>query len=507
MRRTRLAAATLAALLAVTGCSVLDRGPEPTPVGTGDRKAPAGQEELKPFYEQDLEWGACQGGECATLEVPVDYAAPTGETIEIAVFRAAAKSRGKRLGSLVVNPGGPGGSGVQYAQAADFIVSRQIRDRFDIVGFDPRGVGQSAPVDCVSDEALDDFLGEDPTPDDASEEQALLDAGAAFGKGCEEKTGALLRHVSTQDAARDMDVLRSALGDAKLTYLGKSYGTFLGATYAELFPERSGRLVLDGVVAPDLTGEEVTIGQAEGFDTATKAWAQSCLDDGDCPLGSTQDEVVQTVLDELEALDENPVDGAGGLTLTEGWATLGVARAMYDEGMWSMLTDAIVALRSGDGEPLGQLALDYADRNPDGRYTSNLMEAIYAVNCLDRPEEGTLADFRALEDRAEQAAPIWGRSLAWGGLACTEWPAEAKDQPRTIAAKGADPILVVGTTRDPATPYAWAQRLHEQLDDSALITHDGDGHTAYFRQNSCVDKAVDAYWLTGALPDGGALSC
>ena len=496
----RLVATGAASALLLSGCSFLPGQDEPTAADPSATVPPQGQEDLARYYEQDLSWGDCEGGaegECSELEVPVDYEGPEGETLKIAVLKVAAKR--KKQGSLVVNPGGPGGSGTEYASYADYVVSGDVRDRFDVVGFDPRGVGRSAPVDCLDDGALDDFLGQDPTPDDAAEEQALVDSGKAMGLGCEQKSGTVAPHVSTPEAARDMDVLRAALGESQLTYLGKSYGTYLGATYAELFPDKVGRFVLDGVVAPDLTTAEMNIGQAKGFDTATRAWARSCAED-DCALGSTEDEVIETMQGILDDLDESPIPGAGDLELTEGWASLGIAQAMYDQGAWSTLTDALVAVQGGDGKDLMQLAFQYADRNPDGQYAGNIMEVIYAVNCLDHPEpEGD--EREQMIEQAKEDAPIWGEVIAGGSGPCASWPYEPVVEPHTISAKGAAPILVIGTTRDPATPYAWAQRLHDQLDESRLVTHEGDGHTAYMRQNSCVDSAVDDFWLTGELPE------
>jgi pimeloyl-ACP methyl ester carboxylesterase len=502
-RPLRALAVAVALLLPLSGCSLLEPDTAPTGLSTGDKRPPKGTTGLEPFYEQTLKWGDCDtgSGECTKLTVPMDYDNPGGRTIEIAVLRMPAKK--KAAGSLVVNPGGPGGSGVDYAAAADNIVSPQIRRYFDVVGFDPRGVGRSAPIDCLSDSDLDAYLAKDPTPD-TTEEWATDNAQQkSFGQECKAKSGDLLGHVSTAEAARDMDVLRAALGDGKLTYLGKSYGTYLGATYADLFPDRAGRLVLDGVMPPDLSAEESVIGQATGFDTATKAWARSCVDN-DCPLGNSVDEVVGNVQDQLVQLDQNPLPASAGIELTEGWATYGIAQALYDQGMWSQLTDALVSAQDGDGSPLAQLGRAYAGRDANGRYATNLLEALPAVNCLDRPEEGD--DQQALIDKAVAAAPIWGRALA-SESPCPQWPIDATNTPHKIAAKGADPILVVGTTRDPATPYEWAVRLHEQLADSALVTHEGDGHTAYMRQNDCVDKAVDQYWLTGKTPEGGELTC
>ena len=252
--------ATVAALV-LSGCSVIDdiRGSGPAPsISVTPQSPPPGSEALSRFYSQRLDWTDCEGAQCATLEVPVDYDNPQGDTLELALVKVPARKESKRLGSLVVNPGGPGGSGVDYARAADFIVGKGVRDAYDVVGFDPRGVGRSAPIDCVTDAELDAFLGSDPTPDDAAEEQAFADTARGFAQSCGATAGPLLAHVSTQDAARDMDVLRATLGEQKLTYLGKSYGTFLGTVYAGLFPESVGRMVLDGVVAPDLTPRSST---------------------------------------------------------------------------------------------------------------------------------------------------------------------------------------------------------------------------------------------------------
>ena len=511
MTRLRLlvpAAATALALLA-SGCSVVDglRGRTETPVPT--QTPPASMPGTERFYAQRLQWRSCSGGQCAQLEVPVDYAKPDGDTIKLALLRVPASSRGSRIGSLVVNPGGPGGSGVDYARAADFIVGPGVRRSYDIVGFDPRGVGRSAPIDCLSDRELDDFLGGDPTPDDAAEQETFAAGARELGRKCEANAGPLLGHVSTVDAAKDMDVLRAALGERTLTYLGKSYGTYLGATYAGLFPTLVGRFVLDGVVPPDVTAEEVNIGQAQGFDRATRAWAAYCVQQGDCPLGDTTEQVMEGLAAFLERVDRQPLPRTGDRAvteLTEGWASTGIAAAMYDDGMWSALIDALRDAQRGDGAALMEMANQYADRRPGGGYDGNIMEVIYAVNCLDKPESADLADRRAQVERAEKAAPMWGRFLAWSSLPCGTWPVEsdAPDSgPRRISATGAPPIVVIGTTRDPATPYDWSVRLRDQLDRASLITFDGDGHTAYTRSNSCVDDAVDRWYLHGDLPQDG----
>lgn len=510
----RAAAVVLASALVATlasGCSeITDRLPgRSTATPTAPLAAvPEGQDDLAPFYEQELDWIDCGPGECAELTVPLSYDDPLGETIEVSVLKAPASSARNRIGSLVVNPGGPGGSGVDYAAAADFIVGADVRRRYDIVGFDPRGVGRSAPIDCVSDAELDEFLGMDPTPDDAAEQQEFADSSEEFGQSCQANAGPLLGHVSTVDAAKDLDILRAALGEERLTYLGKSYGTYLGTVYAEQFPDRVGRFVLDGAVPSDLTTQEIGTGQAEGFDRATAAWAQDCIDEGACPLGDTVEEVMQGMSDLMERFDAEPVAirGDGRMeTMSEGWAALGVAVAMYDQGMWSMLTDALRdVVEQDDATELMALANTYAQRTSSGAYAGNIMEVIYAVNCLDRPESTEIADFAAAADEAAERAPTWGRFIAWSSMACGFWPVEpVGGGPREITAAGSEPIIVVGTTRDPATPYEWSERLADQLENGVLVSFDGDGHTAYTRSNACVDTAIDAFYLDGTVPEDG----
>ena len=325
-------------------------------------------------------------------------------------MKVPAKKSSKRIGSLVVNPGGPGGSGVDYARAADFIVGKGVRDAYDVVGFDPRGVGRSAPIDCVTDSELDAFLGSDPTPDDAAEEQAFAATSKGFADSCAATAGPLLGHVSTVDAARDMDVLRATLGEEKLTYLGKSYGTYLGSVYAGLFPTNVGRMVLDGVVAPDLTPEQLNLGQAKGFELATRQWAAYCVEEGDCPLGGSVDDVMKGLRTFLGSVDSSPLPRTGDNAvprLTEGWASLGIAAAMYDQGAWQTLTDAMRDAVGGDGTALMQLADQYADRNPGGQYAGNIMEVIYAVNCLDKPDTNDLAErHRLAEESLEGRADV-----------------------------------------------------------------------------------------------------
>jgi pimeloyl-ACP methyl ester carboxylesterase len=510
MRRGRgVGAAGLAAALLLTGCSGAD---DVRPRADGGRattssgapptsSAPATAGPLAGFYDQRLDWQDCRGGfECARLEVPLDYAAPSGETIEVAVVRLPADDP---RGSLLLNPGGPGASGIGYARAAGSVVSGAVRERYDIVGFDPRGVGRSAPVDCLDHSQLDRFLAIDGSPDSAQEEQALLQEWSKLGAGCYRNAPGVTAHMSTQDAARDMDVLRAALGDRSLNYLGKSYGTYLGATYAELFPRRVGRVVLDGMLDPAVTGQELVAGQAAGFQLAFRAFLADCVRRSSCPLSGGVAAAEQQVGRLLDQVDARPLRGDGGRRVTQALAVLGIAAALYDEASWSLLRQALGEALRGNGYTLLALADFYSDRGPTGRYTTNAVEALYAVNCLDRPEATELEAYRAHAAEVSESSPVFGEFIAWGSLPCATWPVPPQGTPHPIAADGARPILVVGTTRDPATPYSWARSFARQLESGRLLTFVGDGHTAYRRGNACIDEAVDAYLLDGRLPERG----
>ncbi|HEY8456820.1 MAG TPA: alpha/beta hydrolase [Actinopolymorphaceae bacterium] len=480
--------------------SVVPRSDEPAPVPPD---VPAG---LRRYYEQRLDWQPCEVGEsfdCATLEVPLDYAHPQQQAIELGVLRVRARDDDARLGSLVVNPGGPGGSGIEYAAAAPFVISRPVLDRYDIVGFDPRGVGTSTPVDCVSDREMDAYLAIDASPDSAAEQQELLAAARKFATGCKTRSGELLGHVSTVEAARDMDILRSALGDKELTYLGKSYGTFLGATYAELFPQRAGRLVLDGAIDPTLSARDLSLEQAKGFEVALRAFITDCVQGGECPLGSSRAEAYRRLDSLLARIDRTPLPTGEERELTQSLAVTGIVMPLYLKEYWPRLRVALAAALNGDGSRLLTLADEYAERQPDGRYRSNSGEAIYAVNCLDRPDLSSLKEAVAEEPAFRKASPRFGPFILWGSLTCAEWPVKPTGKPGPLRAVGSKPILVIGTTRDPATPYEWSVRLADQLASGVLLTREGDGHTAYMQGNVCIDEAVEAFLIDGQPPADG----
>jgi pimeloyl-ACP methyl ester carboxylesterase len=479
-----------------------DRTPGATPA-----PAPSGvSKDLQRYYRQRLTWEPCDEGstlQCTTLRVPLDYDNPGGKSIELAVLRYPAQDQERKLGSLVINPGGPGGSGVEYAAVAPFVISRPVLERYDIVGFDPRGVGRSAPVDCVSDRQLDAYHAADGSPDNAAERRELQRIARQFAAGCKRRSGDLLPHVSTEDAARDMDILRGALGDEELTYLGKSYGTFLGATYAELFPSRAGRLVLDGAVDPTLSARDLSLEQAKGFEVALKAFLEDCVQREDCPLGRSLDEAYRNLDAFLARVDRNPLPTSSRRRLTQALATTGIIMPLYVKEYWPRLRNALASALDGNGSRLLALADEYTERNPDGSYRSNASEVILAVNCIDRPDVTSVEEILREEPVFRQASPRFGSFILWGSLTCAEWPVKPVGKPGPIHAKGTKPILVIGTTRDPATPYEWSRSLAEQLEAGVLLTREGDGHTAYMQGNRCVDEVVEAFLLEGEPPEDG----
>jgi pimeloyl-ACP methyl ester carboxylesterase len=444
------------------------------------------------------------------MRAPLDYARPGEGEIELAVSRKKATGPGGRLGSLLLNPGGPGGAAVRYLQSyAAMAYPAAVRARYDLVAVDPRGVAGSEPVECLTGRRMDAYARTDFTPDDRRETAELVAAFKAFAEGCGRHSPRLLRHVSTVEAARDMDILRAVLGDERLTYVGASYGTFLGATYAGLFPGRVGRLVLDGAMDPSLPARKLNEDQTAGFETAFRSFARDCVRQRDCPLGGTAATPAQ-VGGNLKAfftrLDAKPLPtrDKGGRVLSESLATTGVVAAMYSETTWPQLRQALTrAIRDRDGSGLLALSDAYYERGASGEY-ANLISANAAVNCLDSPSAFSSPEqVQQALPAFEKASPVFGRGLAWAALSCAYWPVSPTGAPHRIEAKGAAPIVVVGTTRDPATPYHWARALASQLSSGRLLTYEGDGHTAYVRGSACINSAINTYLLKGTPPARG----
>lgn len=498
-RRIGVAAVAVAALAALTGCmpTFLDQaGPVSTP--TGEDVA----EDLRPFYSQVLEWESC-GDElsCATATAPLDWEDPGAGEVELALVRHVAT--GDRIGSLLVNPGGPGGSGYDFiAESLDYAVGAPVKERFDVVGFDPRGVGRSSAVACYDAAQMDEYLyGIVPAQRGSDEWIDLVrTAAGAFGDACSQKSGALLGEVDTVSAARDLDLLRAILGDEQLNYLGYSYGTFLGATYADLYPDKVGRLVLDGAIDPSAGDTEVTQAQAVGFEHALRAYLEDCLTGSECPFTGSVDASMQEVGDLLASVDQSPLRGSDGRMVGADTLLTAIIYPLYSPESWPYLSQMLESVMFGDAD----LALSFADgyngRNEDGTYRDNSTEAFRSINCLDYTYQSDVAVMREKAAAVAAAAPTIGPYFGFGDLSCVDWPYQGDRERAAIHAAGAAPILVVGTTGDPATPYDWAVSLADQLDSGVLVSYNGEGHTAYNKSNACISDAVESYLIDGTVP-------
>jgi pimeloyl-ACP methyl ester carboxylesterase len=469
---------------------------EPTPLSGS---APDG---LERFYEQDVQWQQCGSGSahCGWVTVPVDYAKPSGETTRLRVKIHPGDGATR---SLLVNPGGPGGSAIEFADSMFNRLSSDVLKVYDVVGVDPRGVGQSSPLQCLNNKEFDAYIGTDATPDTSAEVDAAQRAGASMGQACLDNSGALAGHVSTVEVARDMDVVRSLLGRERLDWFGASYGTLIGAVYAELFPQTVGRMVLDGAIDPSEGPVEANLGQATGFQRALQAYVDDCVKDKDCPLGKDPDAAIAMLADFMQQLDAQPLPAGKGRVLTEGHALYGLALPLYDASAWDFLTDALTDAFDGDGKELLSFADLYFERSRDGTFASNSGQVIAAVNCLDDAERPTVADVRKVLPQFTSASPVFGPAMAWSIAGCASWPAQTTNPVPNVKGEGAAPIVVLGTTRDPATPYEASVALAKQLESGVLVTREGDGHTAYTAGNSCIVDAVDAYLVGGKAPADG----
>jgi pimeloyl-ACP methyl ester carboxylesterase len=448
-----------------------------------------------------LAWLPCQkgqgplGDQCATLQVPLDYQHPEGPTIGIALARHLAT--GAKVGSLLLNPGGPGASGVDGLVTEMGILSPSLISHFDLIGFDPRGVARSAPVRCASGPQLDQYFDLDPAPTTDAGFDALIQGDRQFVQGCDDLSANLLPHVGTADAARDMDEIRQAVGEAKLNYFGFSYGSLLGATYAELFPTHIRAMVLDGAIDPAEDPISFNLGQAVAFNAELNAFFADCASRPACTWKPGVD--LRRAYDSLMAgLKVHRLPGIGARTLGPGEAFYGVALPLYDRSEWPDLATALQRAERGDGSLLLRFSDLYTTRNTDGSY-SNEQEANTAVNCLDQAWPKDPAVVRAAAVQAQALAPEFGVADLYGGLTCTLWPVPATRSPHPIAAAGSPPIVVIGSTGDPATPYAGAQALAGELSQGVLLTRVGDGHTGY-RSSACIRASVDPYLLDLTVP-------
>lgn len=455
-----------------------------------------------------LQWSPCSNNkavECANLVVPRDPAKASGATVTVAVARMKATDRKRRIGTLLVNPGGPGASGRTFAyQLASAVALSELRERFDIVGWDPRGVGGTTPVTCFgTGPEYDRLYADDPTPDDAAELEKLKADTKAFAASCAARHGDTLRLTSTAVVVADMERLRIALGESTISYLGFSYGTYLGAQYAERYPKRVRAFILDGALDPTADADERVRKQAAGFELALQEFLASCKG-GSCGFvrdGETPAEAFDRVMD---AIDKKPLK-AGDRNVGPGEASTAALSGLYSPTVgWSTLRGALTRADKGDGKGLLAMFDQYADRRADGTFL-NTADANAATNCTDVPASRDPSHYDDLAKELSKASPRFGAFAAYSTLVCAYWPVPVTGTLAPTKAAGSAPILVIGTVNDPATPYVWAQSLAEQLSSGVLLTYEGKGHTAFLTGNRCVRKAGEAYLLNLVVPKTGTL--
>lgn len=446
---------------------------------------------LDSYLAQKLTWSDCeQGTQCATVLAPLDYADPGGAALTLALRRKVATATPK-LGTLFINPGGPGAAGTDLVSS----FHSTGLEGYDIVGWDPRGTGQSTPIRCLSDADTDAFNELDFSPDDPSERAALLAGVENFNKGCWQRNGQLLEHIGTTDTVQDLDLLRQLLGQTKLNFVGYSYGTQIGAYYADMFPQNTGRLVLDAAV--NITADE-SIPQAEGFDLALSHYAKWCAAKS-CPLGGSEAAVTATITGLWDRLDGNPLT-VGSRHLTQTLAVTGVAAMLYGgSAAWPSIAVLVQSAAAGDGRGLLAAADLLNGRNEDGTY-SPMVYAFPAIGCRDTTDDGVLdadADWKS----DERKAPVFGTYFG-PSYTCPLWPVPP-DAERHPTGTGAAPLVVIGGLGDNATPYRYAEWMAKQLTSATLITYTGEGHGSFDGKSKCVDDAVIAYLTQGIVPAAG----
>jgi pimeloyl-ACP methyl ester carboxylesterase len=498
LRRGVLAAAMV--VLLVAGCSKLvdGRGVIATP---------------RPGSPVD--WSQCDlassdvripaGAECGMLSVPVDYAKPDGDVARIALIRF--KATGQKIGSLVVNPGGPGESGINAAASLVGAIPESVRQRFDLVGFDPRGVGLSTPAVWCNSDADNDKLRADNEVDYTPEGVAHIESETKdFVARCVKKMGNdFLENVGTVSVTKDLDAIRATLGDQKLTYLGYSYGTRIGSAYAEAYPQNVRAMILDGAVDPNADPTEADIRQAAAFQTAFNNYAADCAKKPDCPLGTDPTKVVDVYKSLVEPLVENPAKTKDPRGLSYSDAIVGTILPLYSPNLWRHLTQALSELKDGDGDTMLALADLYMGRDEQGHY-NNSTDVRVAVNCVDEPPVTDRAKVIDEDRRSREVAPFMSYGQFTGDAplgTCAFWPVPPTSKPHEISVAGLPPVLVVSTTNDPATPYQAGVDLAKELGGS-LLTFQGTQHTVVFQGNPCVDAIAATYLVDVTVPPPGA---
>ena len=450
-----------------------------------------------PLPVQPVVWVPCADGlQCGSVTVPLDYAHPDGPTIAIAVARHPATDPSERLGSVVINPGGPGLSGIDDLPNELKILTPGLLARFDIVSFDPRGVERSSPVTCGEGSGGPPGELPDPTPTTPTARQELVANDMEFAAACKQASGSILPYVGTVDTAMDLDRIRAAIGDAQLTYIGHSYGTLLGETYAELYPTHIRAMVLDSVIDPSISMVQMVSDQAVGFEGVLDDFFTWCAGTSACswrPAGSAQD----ALLAMIAASRSERLPGSGGRTVGPGEYYDALLASLYSQSSWPALGSALADAQAGNGASLLALSDGYTTTG-----ATNLADANTAITCLDHPAPGNPALYPSLVADSAQSAPVFGPLLTWGILGCGVWSAPATRLPQPISAPGSPPILVVGTTQDPATPYKWAVHVAAMLPHGALVTVDGENHVAYY-YSACVRAIDESYLMNLTTPPAG----
>ena len=481
--------AVVAAFFALVGC------------GSNDSSNPATTINASPYVPVNFDWKACDESasttsvQCDTLEVPFDYNNPSAGTFTLYVKLLPAANPTLRIGSMMVNPGGPGFGGSSLADDASYYFSSDIIDHFDIIAWDPRGTGNSTPaVDCVDD--YDQYFGIDSPPDSPEEKQALIDASQAFNDECMNNSGEILPYISTQASATDMNSIRQALGEDKISYFGFSYGSELGATWATMFPQTVRAAVFDGAVDPQATSAQEGMAQAGGFEGQLTTFLAACSKNSTCAFynGGKAEAAFDSLLLEL---DTKPLVVTKDRTpVTQGVAFTAVAQAMYSDSYWPQLEQALADTQQGDGAGLLKLYDDYYQRKDDGSY-GNELEAFLAISCLDDPGATSVKEVEDVVQDFVAAAPRLGANFGYG-YSCALWPVKPATK-IDATGKGAGPIVVVGTTGDPATPLESTRKMAAALEQGILLIVEANQHTGY-GANDCITNAVDSYLINMTVP-------
>lgn len=480
---------------------------------------------LQAFDGQQISWGACTSApaddptadlsafQCGTVTVPLDYAKPSGKDVTLALVKWPAADQAHKVGSLFTNPGGPGASGVDFIEESKSQFDGALHSHYDIIGFDPRGLGRSDPITCLDDKTQDKLYEVDPPKDAAARAQKAQQDAKTLAAACEKKSGDLLPYVGSKYVAQDMDLMRQVVGDKKLNYLGISYGTYIGSVYAEQFPANVGHMVLDGAVDPNADQLESNVQQQVGFEQSLEKFASDCVTNyaSQCPLSGSPTAAAQQLGHFIDGLQDHPLqtgDPNRPLDQTLGWT--GVVIGLYGDvgsDWWKYLRDALgKAMKSGDGSELLAGADQYNGRDPDGHYSTE-QDGLIAVRCADfTTPTPDAAEVQTAYNQLKSGASILNSELAPSDLAqplCANWPFQTQEKPHTIKAQGSDTILVIGTTGDPATPYQNAVNLANGFANARLLTRVGTGHAAFGSGNVCAQSAMEAYLVSGTLPAQG----